>query len=148
MRFGTERSRLKIMNIIKLLTPKSETAFLYDDYSLRQGLEKMKYHGYRSIPVISRDGKYTGTISEGDFLWFLLIENEHEVVHIDIKNIENLCVKDIIDTQKYPSVSVTATRDKVFDMAMQQNFIPVVDDRGFFMGIITRQAIMADMRDK
>ena len=136
------------MNIIKLLTPKIDTAYLYDDYSLRQGLEKMKHHGYRSIPVISREGKYVGTISEGDFLWFLLIENENEVIHTDIKNIENLSVKDILDKNKYPSVSVTATRDKVFEMAMQQNFIPVVDDRGYFMGIITRQAIMTEMRDK
>ncbi len=136
------------MNIIKLLTPKSETAYLYEDYSLRQGLEKMKHHGYRSIPVISRNGEYTGTISEGDFLWFLLIENENEVIHTDIKNVENMSVKDILDKNKYPSVSVTATRDKVYEMAMQQNFIPVVDDRGFFMGIITRQAIMADMMSK
>ncbi len=133
------------MNIIGLLTPKSDTAFLYDDYSLRQGLEKMKYHGYRSIPVISREGKYIGTISEGDFLWFLLIENENEVIHTDIKNIENLSVKDILDKNKYPSVSVTATRERVLEMAMQQNFIPVVDDRGYFMGIITRQAIMTEM---
>ncbi len=136
------------MNIIKLLTPKSDTAYLYEDYSLRQSLEKMKYHGYRSIPVISREGKYVGTISEGDFLWFLLIENENEVIHTDIKNIENLSVKDILDKNKYPSVSVTATRDKVFEMAMQQNFIPVVDDRGYFMGIITRQAIMTEISNK
>ncbi len=136
------------MSIIKLLTPKSDTAYLYEDYSLRQGLEKMKYHGYRSIPVISREGKYIGTISEGDFLWFLLIENENEVIHTDIKNIENLSIKDIIDVKKYPSVSVTATRDRVFEMAMQQNFIPVVDDRGYFMGIITRQAIMTEMSNK
>ena len=132
------------MNIIHLLTPKSETAYIHDDYSLRQALEKMKYHGYRSIPVISKSDKYIGTISEGDFLWFLLIENENEVVHTDIRNIENLSVRDILDTSKYPSVPVTASREKVFEMAMQQNFIPVVDDRGYFMGIITRQAIMTN----
>ena len=130
------------MNIVHLLTPKIETAYLYDDYSLRQGLEKMKHHGYREIPVISRKGKYVGTISEGDFLWFLLLENENEIVHTDIRNIENICIKDIINHSKYPSVPVTATMEKIFKMGTKQNFIPVVDDRGYFMGIITRSAIM------
>ena len=62
---------------------------MFEDYSLRQGLEKMKYHGYSAIPVISREGKYIGTISEGDFLWFLLLENEDEIIHIDIRDITN-----------------------------------------------------------
>ena len=136
------------MNIAHFLEPKCNVAYLYDDYSLRQGLEKMKYHGYSAIPVISREGKYLGTVSEGDFLWFLLIENDNEVVHIDIKNIENIGVSDILNKEKYPSVSVVEPLDKVFEMAMRQNFIPVVDDRGYFMGIITRQTIMRKLFNK
>lgn len=136
------------MNIAHFLEPKCNVAYLYDDYSLRQGLEKMKHHGYSAIPVISREGTYLGTISEGDFLWFLLIENEHEVIHIDIKNIENILIKDILQKNKYPSVSVMEPLDKIFDMAMNQNFIPVVDDRGSFVGIITRQKIMKKLFQK
>ena len=136
------------MNIAHFLEPKCNVAYLYDDYSLRQGLEKMKYHGYSAIPVISREGKYLGTVSEGDFLWFLLIENENEVVHIDIRNIENILVCDILNKEKYPSVSVVEPLNKVFEMAMRQNFIPVVDDRGYFMGIITRQTIMRRLFNK
>lgn len=136
------------MNIAHFLEPKCNVAYLYDDYSLRQGLEKMKYHGYSAIPVISREGKYLGTVSEGDFLWFLLIENENEVVHIDIRNIENILVCDILNKEKYPSVSVVEPLNKVFEMAMRQNFIPVVDDRGYFMGIITRQTIMRKLFNK
>ena len=45
------------MNIAFLLQPKSDTAFLYDDFTLRQGLEKMRHHGYTAIPVIDREGK-------------------------------------------------------------------------------------------
>ena len=60
------------MNIAYFLLPKNRVAYLYDDYTFRQGLEKMRHHGYTAIPVISRDGKYVGTVSEGDFLWRLL----------------------------------------------------------------------------
>ena len=48
------------------LTPKSDVAYIYDNYSLRQVLEKMEYHKYSCIPVIGVDGKYVGTITEGD----------------------------------------------------------------------------------
>ena len=52
------------MNIAFLLQPKSDTAFLYDDFTLRQGLEKMRHHGYTAIPVIDREGKYITTIRQ------------------------------------------------------------------------------------
>ena len=58
------------MNILFFLKPKSEVSYLYDDYSLRQSLEKMERHGYTAIPIIGReDGTYKGTITEGDLLW-------------------------------------------------------------------------------
>ena len=42
------------MNILFFLKPKSEVSYLYDDYSLRQSLEKMERHGYTAIPIIGR----------------------------------------------------------------------------------------------
>ena len=60
------------VNIAYFLLPKSRIAYLYDDFTFRQGLEKMRNRGYTAIPVITRDGRYVGTVSEGDFLWRLL----------------------------------------------------------------------------
>lgn len=65
------------MNILFFLTPKSDVAFLYDDETLRQALEKMEYHKYSAVPVISRSGKYIGTITEGDMLWG--IKNQYDL---------------------------------------------------------------------
>ena len=64
------------MNIAYFLLPKSRIAYLYDDFTFRQGLEKMRNRGYTAIPVITRDGRYVGTASEGDFLWKLLDTGE------------------------------------------------------------------------
>ena len=44
-------------------------AYLYDDFTLRQAIEKMEYHRYSSIPILNRKGEYVGTITEGDILW-------------------------------------------------------------------------------
>ena len=56
------------MNILFYLVPKSEVMYLYDDFSLRQALEKMEYHKYGSVPIINRAGNYVGTLTEGDIM--------------------------------------------------------------------------------
>lgn len=128
------------MNIAYFLLPKGRVAYLYDDNTFRQGLEKMRHHGYTAIPVISRDGQYVGTVSEGDFLWRLL-EGEG-ARKCTIKDLERLQVRDILRADQYPSVRITVTMDGLLDSAMNQNFIPVVDDVGSFIGIVTRKDII------
>ena len=68
------------MNVISLLTPKAQVAYIYDDCTIRQGLEKLRAHGYTAVPVLARDGRYVGTVSEGDFLWNILDGNDNSLL--------------------------------------------------------------------
>lgn len=131
------------MNIAYFLLPKSRIAYLYDDFTFRQGLEKMRNRGYTAIPVITRDGRYVGTVSEGDFLWRLLSEGDAP----SMKRAEALRVRDII-SDKYPPVRITVTMDALLDSAMNQNFIPVIDDLDKFIGIVTRKDIIGYLAGK
>lgn len=130
------------MNIAYFLLPKNRVAYLYDDYTFRQGLEKMKHHGYTAIPVITRNGQYAGTVSEGDFLWQLLNENPGDPRLHSMKDMEQLKIRDILQKDNYPSVRITVTMEELLNTAMHQNFIPVVDDLGTFIGIVTRKDII------
>ena len=130
------------MNIAYFLLPKSRTAYLYDDYTVRQGLEKMRYHGYAAIPVISRDGKYVGTVSEGDFLWSLLSDEGGRRAIRSLKDLEKLRVRDIFCEDNAPPVGITVSMEELLTSAMNQNFVPVVDDLENFIGIITRKDII------
>ncbi|MBE6995790.1 MAG: CBS domain-containing protein [Ruminococcaceae bacterium] len=131
------------MNIAYFLLPKNRVAYLYDDYTFRQGLEKMRHHGYTAIPVISRNGQYVGTVSEGDFLWQLLSETDPDAQkELSMKSMEQLLVSDLLKKNTYPAVRITVTVDELLDSAMSQNFIPVVDDTGIFIGIVTRKDII------
>ena len=125
------------MNIIFLLKPKATVAYLYSGSTLRKGLEKMKVHGYTAIPVITREGIYAGTVSEGDFLWHMI---SHE--NFDMKAQEEYQIEDIIRKGWNPAVKITATMDDLFLRVTEQNFVPVVDDRNAFMGIITRKDVI------
>ena len=130
------------MNIAYFLLPKNSVAYLYDDCTFRQGLEKMRHHGYTAIPVISRDGKYVGTVSEGDFLWRLLSKESDTLTAYSMKDMEQLEIRDILRGNSYPSVRITVTMEALLQSAMNQNFIPVVDDLGTFIGIVTRKDII------
>lgn len=130
------------MNIASFLIPKSETSFLYEDYTLRQGLEKMRHRGYTAIPVVTKEDKYVGTVSEGDFLWYLIDVQNDELHKVNIKSVEDIIIKDVLRVDKNPPVPITATIEELLTKSMNQNFIPVIDDRDYFIGIITRTDII------
>lgn len=125
------------MNIIMLLKPKCDVAYIYENNSIRQGIEKMRYHGYTAIPVIAQSGEYVGTVNEGDFLWRILDGNDSS-----LKKQENYTVKDILRKGWNPPVTITTPIETLLLRVMDQNFVPVIDDRGVFMGIITRRDII------
>ena len=125
------------MNVISLLTPKTNVAWLYEDWTIRQGLEKLRFHGYTAIPVLARDGSYVGTVSEGDFLWCLLDQGGG-----DIQTQERQPLRRVIRPGFNPAVRISVTPEELLERALRQSFIPVVDDRGAFVGIVTRQNII------
>ena len=125
------------MNVISLLTPKTNAAWLYEDWTIRQGLEKLRFHGYTAIPVLAKDGSYVGTVSEGDFLWCLLDQGSG-----DIQTQEKQPLRRVIRPGFNPAVRIDVALEELVERALRQSFIPVVDDRGAFVGIVTRQNII------
>lgn len=125
------------MNILFFLRPKSEVAFIYDYCTLRQVLETMEYHKYASIPMLNREGEYVGTITEGDLLWGI-----KSYQNMDLKKSENIFIQDFPRKADYEAVSADADMEDLLRKAMNQNFVPVVDDQNKFIGIITRKTII------
>ena len=125
------------MNILFFLIPKNKVAYLYDDFSLRQALEKMEHHKYSAIPILDREGRYVGTITEGDILWE--IKNN---LSFSIKEAENIPIASVKRKLDNAPISAHANMTDLIQKAMNQNFLPVVDDSGSFIGIITRKDII------
>ena len=136
------------MNVAFFITPKSQVCYLYDDFTLRQCLEKMRFHGFAAIPVINRQGHYVGTISEGDLLWRLVGSGSEDPHIIDVKNTEEIYVRDLLRLDRRPPARITATVEELLSKSMDQNFIPVIDDEDVFIGIVTRKSIIRYFTDK
>lgn len=129
------------MNAAFFLTPKSDVACLYADGTVRQGIEKMRSSGFTAIPVIRRDGVYVGTVREGDFLWFL-VGDGYELTARTLRDLENTKIERIMKSDHITAARITAPMDEIVDMAMRQNFVPIVDDSDRFIGIVTRMNVM------
>lgn len=125
------------MNIAFFLTPKNEVVCENLEASMRQVMEKMEYHGYTAIPLIDKSGKYVGTLTEGDLLWKL--KNTPE---LNFKNTESVFVSEIPRRVSHKSVSISADIESLINLSISQNFVPVVDDNGIFIGIIKRSDII------
>lgn len=129
------------MNIASFLQPKIDVSYLRDNMTLRQGLEKLKRSGYSAIPVIDSEDRYVGVVSEGDFLWNILANNE-TLDGITMKRTEYLTVRDIIQGGKIRAVCIDTDMEQLLEQAKNQNFVPVIDDRSIFIGIVTRRDII------
>ena len=124
-------------NVLFFLTPKAMCAFVRDDYTIRQALEKMESAGYAALPILSRQGEYKGTLTEGDLLWAL-----KNMCNMDMRQAEMRRIMEIERRTDNVPVRVTATVHDLIDRSTHQNFVPVVDDKGDFIGIVTRKAII------
>ena len=127
------------MNVIGMMRPKYSTTYLEAEDTLRDGLDIMKKSGYTAVPVIDREGRYVGTVKEGDFLWKLLEHGDNIL--------DEVTIRDIIRTDWNMAATDEEDMDSIINRTMTQNFIPVVDDRGCYIGIITRRDMIQNILD-
>ena len=125
------------MNIMRFIVPKSLVEHVTLDSTVRQALEKMRYHRYVAIPVIDYEGKYVGTLRNDDILSYILDSGS-----FDARMAESDSVADIIDMGYAPPVYHDASMAELIERVKEHNFVPVVDDRGCFVGIILRRDIL------
>ena len=124
-------------NILFFLTPKALCDFVYDDFTVRQALEKMETAGYAALPILSKQGQYRGTLTEGDLLWAL-----KNMCYMDIRQAEARRIMEITRRKDNIPARVTTDMKDLVQRASSQNFVPVVDDKDTFIGIVTRRSII------
>ncbi len=124
------------MNLLFFLTPKQDVLYIYEDFTLRQALEKWANQRYATIPVLRRDGKYLGTISEGDLLWGIKSLPESASAW------EDTPIASLPRRKDYKAVPVTTGMTELLRGVLDQNFVPVVDDRDMFIGIVRRTSVL------
>ncbi|WP_315971278.1 CBS domain-containing protein [Paenibacillus sp. N3.4] len=104
---------------------------------MQEALEQLEHHYYTALPIVDQEGKYVGTLSEGDLLWKL-----KNTPDIDFNHLEHLPISEIKKHIRNESVCIHAQMEDMLALAADQNFVPVVDENGIFIGIIRRKDII------
>lgn len=121
----------KDINVYSLMTLRKDVKTIPDDYYLRQAVEKFRYYGYSSLPMINADGIYIGTICEGDLLNALADGKDDKEAIMNI----NRC-------EFNPPLRAECSFDEACEALMQHHFVPLTDSRGVLIGIITRKTLL------
>lgn len=124
-------------NILFFLTPKAMCVYLHDDYTIRQALEKMEAAGHSALPILNKRGEYRGTLTQGDVLWAM-----KNMCYMDMRQAEAHRIMEIARRKDNIPVRVTTSMHDLVERAANQNFVPVVDDKDAFIGLVTRRAII------
>ncbi len=125
------------MNVLFFLTPKSEVAYVYADDKLSKVMDVIEEKGFTAIPMIDRQGHYVGSVTEGDILRVIREKRE-----LNLECIGEITVANIPRKTDIKAVSGTADMNDMIKRALEQNYVPVVDDDNIFSGIITRRDII------
>ena len=126
-----------MINLLTFLTPKCNTFYLEYNCTIRQTLEKIDVHKFSVVPLIDENGYYVSTISEGDILRY--IKNN---CNFDIKVAESVRINTLDKYRPYKALDINSKLEEVIRLSLEQNFVPVVDDRGVYIGIIKRKTII------
>ncbi len=130
------------MNLMEIFMPRSEVTVLYDTYTLRQVMEKMEPRRYiGGLPMLDAEHHYIGTVTEGDLLWFIKSRGT-----VSIRDAEKISIRQVPLHFHTDPVSVNTEMNEVLDALMAASFVPVEDDRGCFIGIVTRKRALYAMQ--
>jgi CBS domain-containing protein len=116
------------------MKPKAEVIYMCEDETVREAIELMRKHRFTSIPVLSNDGKYVGTITEGDLLYTLDKVGREKIKEIRVSTIKR--------HRDYDAVNINETMLVLLSRASHENFVPIIDDTNLFLGIVTRKKIL------
>ena len=122
-------------NIFFFTTFKNDIRFFYDSLTVREGMDVMKACRFTVVPVLDQQGRYIGSISEGDFLWYL----DRHGMQTDLNRV---LIEELIRPGFMPAVDISVDFDILLDASLHQNYVPIVDDRNIFIGIVNRQSII------
>lgn len=134
---GTSDSDLNVMSLLK---PKSTVTYINGNDTLEKTMNILRENGYATVPVVGKDGRYLGTISEGDLLWYI---TDH-----GFDSVKDTYASEVTNTDRNPAVHDIVDSKTIVHDILSQNFLCMVDDRECFIGIITRKDIIRCLKQK
>jgi CBS-domain-containing membrane protein len=126
------------MQVAFFLIPKSQVAWLPLESTLGQASELFDRSGFTAVPLLDKNGAYAGTLTEGDLLRALLRSPRLQPCEASTLPLSEVPLRTTVRP-----VGIDAEMEELWSRAVSQNFVPITDSRGAFVGIVRRREILA-----
>jgi CBS-domain-containing membrane protein len=125
------------MHTTYFLTPRNEVVWTPAHATLEEALERIATSGHTAIPVLDDHARYVKTLTEGDLLRKLMqASTPRPAGGAPVR------VADVQAQKLVRALDIDADIGELLARATEQNFIPIVDNRGVFAGIVRRREIL------
>ncbi|MGI5825624.1 MAG: CBS domain-containing protein [Bacillota bacterium] len=125
------------MKISFFLIPKMETAYMLEENTVRQALEKMEFHQYNSLSVLDDKGKYKYSLSATDFFHYM---KQHPGT--SYYNTKEICLSEITPLINVSPISINDDIENLMKTLVKQEYTPVIDGNGIYIGEVSATEIM------
>lgn len=113
-----------------------KVAYVQDNHPASHAFLILSQAGYSKIPVLDQDNKFKGFISLNH-----LTKAMFTVDGIDPDRLSEVCVADLMDQDAEILVLPLDIEDILHEL-VDHPFLPVVDEAGYFKGIVTRREVL------
>lgn len=116
------------------LIPASRIAFVQDDNPLYHAFLILTKVKYSKIPVLDKERRVVGLLSLA-----MITDKMLQTDQISIDPLNELKVKDVMQSDFDKINFVNTTLETQLHLLIDNAFLPVIDDRGVFQGLLTRR---------
>ncbi|SHF16341.1 CBS domain-containing protein [Seinonella peptonophila] len=131
---------LFVREIADLIIPKEKVVTVDPDWSLERALLILTRKQTTSVPVIHPSGQVEGLISKTDILDFMLHIGRNDN-HFDFSGLSNHRVREAMNLN-HQGIMANSIFSFAFEILVNRSYIPIIDERNQFVGILTRKVLM------
>ena len=119
-----------------LMIPASEVATCNEEDSLLHAVLVLSNSGYQVIPVVDNDNHIRGLISISN-----IVTSFDDLSLFDEEKLSNIQVKEVMN-QVAPILFDNYELEDVLRLLVNNNFVCIAHDDGYFLGIIPRKIVL------
>src|SRR5690625_1974670 len=135
-----QEKTLAEITVEELMIPSEKVAHVQTNNPLEHALLVLIRSGYFAVPVLDSSNKLAGSISKTVILDQILGIEGYEV-----EKLSHLQVADVMD-KKIVSIEKNSSFINGLKSVIDEPFVCVVNDAGYFEGILTRRAILKTVK--
>ncbi len=124
------------MKAKELVTNKKKITYVYGDSTLEEAIKAFAKSSYSMIPVLERvSDRYLYSITATDVLNWMAAGHS-------LEEAEKTPLSALSLTRLIASCQENAEVSSIADLVANQNYVPLVDEKGVFVGLVTRKSLI------